>query len=282
MNAFTKVLIVLVLVLSVVFAASQIILFGKRENLGAALKDTNASLKVAKLKAADFEEQLKDRTQAMDRAVADLRLTNQTLGTQVADKAQQVSDLNDKLGQETAQATRLGELAQNQLDNINVQKDRIVQLEAQGSDLRGQIEAKVAEVQQLTDTIKDKNATIGGLDQQLTETKKDNKQLADANEEMTAKLADLVQRGIRIEPAYAPLINGKVLEVDTHLRTAVIDKGSLAGVKPNTEFTIYRDSQFVARMVITDVNKQVSVGHVLLLAEGAEPKQGDNATTQIR
>jgi len=282
MNAFTKVLVVLVLLLSVGFAASQIILYGKREKLGAALEDTRARLSAATQKVNDLSAQLADTQEKMDRTISDLRLANQTLESRLADKTQQANDLTDQLAQQTASVRQLTELSQSQLDSINNLKEQIAQLDAQGADLRAQIEAKVAEVQRLTDTIKDKNATIGELDQQLTEVKKENKRLADANEDMTAKLADLVRRGIQIEPEYAPAINGKVLEVDARLKTAVIDKGSLAGVKPNTEFTIYRDSQFVARMVITDVDKLVSVGHMVLLAEGQLPRQGDDATTQIR
>jgi DNA repair exonuclease SbcCD ATPase subunit len=282
MNAFTKVLVVLVLVLSIGFAASQIWLYGKREKLGAALDTKVMQLRQTENKANQLTADLSKLRGDTDRTIADLRLQAQDLQSKLDTSNQNVQTLQGRLDLTDASVKSLTELSQAQLGTIQTRDASIKQLQDQNADRQAQLEAKVAQVQQLTDTIKDKNANIGDLEQQVTETKKENKKLADANEDMTAKIADMVKRGIEVEPAYAPPINAKVLTVDTALKTAVIDKGSMAGVKPNTEFTVYRDSQYVARIVITDVDKQVAIGRVSLLAQGQEPKQGDDATTRIR
>ena len=282
MNAFTKVLVVLVLLLSIGFAASQIWLYGKREKLGAALDIKITQLRQSEGKANQLTAKLNRLTGDTDRTIADLRLQAQDLQSKLDSSNQNAQTLQGRLDLTDASVKSLTELSQAQLGAIQTRDASIKQLQDQNADRQAQLEAKVAQVQQLTETIKDKNANIGDLEQQLTEIKKENKNLADANEDMTAKIADMVKRGIQVEPAYAPPINAKVLTVDTKLKTAVIDKGTIAGVKPNTQFTIYRDSQYVARIVITDVDKQVAVGRVTLLAQGQEPKQGDDATTTIR
>jgi len=282
MNAFTKVLVILVLVLSLIFAATQVVLYGKRVKLGDALTQKTAQLDTANKQVKDLTTQLSDKTATTDRTIADLRTQAQDLQGKLETANQDVQRLQKEKGQQVASVNDLTATNQRQLDTLNQKIAALDQADKDKADLRSQIQDKTQKLAQVTADLKASEARAGDLDQQLTEVKKERKKLADANEDMTAQLVALRQRGIETTAAFAPPISAKVITVDAKLHTAVIDKGSTAGVKRNTEFTIYRDSQYVAHMYITDVDQQVAAGQVTLLAKGLEPEQGDDATTTIR
>ncbi len=282
MNAFTKVLVILVLVLSLIFAATQVVLYGKRVKLGQALTQRTEALTQKTAEATKAAKDYADLKAQTDQTMSNLRTKGQSLESELAAAKQDIEGLKKEKALQTAQATSLSATIKQQADKLTQKDDAIAKAAQDNADLRAQIDSKVKQLAQVTSDLKASQAHAGDLDQQLTEVKKEKKKLADANEDMTAKLVALRRRGIETEAAFAPPISAKVITVDNKLHTAVIDKGSAAGVKPNTEFTIYRDSTYVARMYITDVDKQVAAGQVTLLAQGLEPKQGDNATTTIR
>ena len=282
MNTFTKVLVVLVLALSLLFTGLQIAFYQRRANLSDMLGAATANLRTQTKLADDRAAQLKDLQDKTDRTIADLRVQVTGLQSDLAGKTQDLASLQSQLTTEVASVKSLTEATKTQLASIDALNANVAQVKAERDDKAAQLTAKAKEVLDLTETVKQRNATIGDQEQQITEVKKENKKLADANDDMMAQLQDLVRRGVDITRQYGPPINAKVLDVDTALHTAVIDKGSVAGVKPNTEFTIYRDSTYVAKIVITDVDKQVAVGRVSLLAKGTEPQQGDDATTLVR
>jgi peptidoglycan hydrolase CwlO-like protein len=282
MNAFTKVLVILVLVLSIGFAASQIILYGKRVKLNTALAQANSQLSQVTSQKNDLDKQLSDLKAGTDRTIADLKNQNQDLDSKLKDAGQNIASLQNDSAQKQASITSLSANTKTLGDTINQKDAALAQADKDKDDLTKQVQDKVTQLAQVTTQLKDSEAKAGDLTQQLTESKKQNVKLADANETMSSQLADLVKRGFNIEPAAAPPINAKVLTVNSQLNTAVINKGSESGVQKNTEFTIYRDSTYVARMIITDVDKQVAAGRVTILAKGQEPQQGDDATTTIR
>ncbi len=282
MNAFTKVLVILVLVLSLIFAATQVMLYGKRAKLGDVLKAQNQALQTATQQVGQFKGDLGDLKSSTDRTIADLRTQTQGLQSKLDTETQANAALQKEKDQQVASVKSLTATTQTQLASIDNLNATIKQLQDQNADRQAQIQDKTKQLAQVTEELKQSQAQAGDLDQQLTEAKKENRKLTDANEDMTAQLVALRMRGIQTEAAFAPPISAKIITVDAELHTAVIDKGTQAGVKPNTEFTIYRDSQYIAHMYITDVNQQVAAGTVTLLAKGVEPKQGDDATTTIR
>jgi chromosome segregation ATPase len=282
MNTSTRVLVVLVLLLSVGFAASQIVLYGKRQDLSALLTDATGKLDKANKLTADLAKQLADAKDSADRTISDLKNQAQDLKSRLDDKTQQYAELEGKNTTLLANNTSLTEQTKGQAEQMLALNNNVKERDAKIADQGAQLTAKAAELVQRDETIKEKNAKIGEQEQQITAIKKEEKKLADANDDMMAQLQDLVRRGVDITPTYGPPIDAKIISVDAKDHTAAIDKGSVAGVKPNTQFTIYRDSTYVAKIVITDVDKQVAVGRVSLLAKGAQPMEGDDATTLVR
>lgn len=283
MNAFTKVLVVLVLVLSLGFAVSQMVLYGRREDVGQQLTKARQQVKTLTDQRDELQGQLSDAKQRLQNVRSQKNTEIDRLKNETQNLTEQNELVRTRLNTAEASVQQLTETTQAQSQRIDDARAQIDELKTRIADLSGQVEEKIAQVQDLQETIRSKNSNIGDLEHTLAQVKKQRQELTAENKRYQAKLAELVQRGIEIEPAYAPPINGRVVRVDPELRTAVIDRGSEAGVKPNTEFTVYRDGQFVANLIVTDVvDKQASVGRATLLAEGKSVQVGDKATTEIR
>ncbi|KPK63776.1 MAG: hypothetical protein AMK73_04915 [Planctomycetes bacterium SM23_32] len=281
MNALSKVLIVLVLVLSVGFAVSQMVLYGKREHYGELYMEEHKARGVAEAAQQDSEKGLRDVKAQLDQ----LRLKTdgeiQELKQDLADEQGRARDL-------TTQNTGLTAAMQgatNQIDNLMA---RNTTLQDTNEGLQGQVKERDESIKKNLDTIDglqttvaEREGTIGDLEHELTEQKKAYQQLALSEERLQAIVGELVERGVHVPPAPLPVINGRVVRVDLEHGVAVVDKGSEAGVKPNTQFTIYDDDGYIARLVIHDVQPEVSAGRVRLLVEDRDIRQGDKVTTEI-
>lgn len=281
MNGVTKVLIVLVFALSVVFAASQVILYGKRENYGDAYNTARKARDTALSQKAEAEGQLKDTQIARD--TVKMRLETENLGLQ-ADLAQgQVrqrelelltGELNSTVQQSSVRITALeGDIAK--------RDGSIEELRATVAQRDGAVTQHLDKIGGLETTVAQRDATIGQLDHDLTETKKALRVTSESEEYLLATIGELKERGIDVPPVALPIVNGRVVRVDLVHGVAVVDKGEDAGVKPNTQFTVYDGSQYVARLVIHDVQPTNSVGIIRLVADGQEVKEGDKVTTEI-
>jgi len=202
MNAFTKVLVVLVLLLSVGFAASQIVLYGKRQDLSAMLDKATSDLKAASTLAADRAAQLKDLQDKTDRTISDLRVQAQDLQTRLSDKTLEAAGLQSQFTTEQASVKSLTEATKSQLASIDSLNANLRERDAKIADQGAQLTAKITQIADLTETVKQANAKIGEQEQQITAVKKENKKLADANDDMMAQLQDLVRRGVEVAPTY--------------------------------------------------------------------------------
>ena len=281
MNAVTKVLIVLVFALSVVFAASQVILYGKRENYGKAYENADQARRTALSQKAEAEGRLKDTQIALDTVKARLETENDGLRADLAQAQVRerelellTGELNNTIQQRGVRITALeGDIAKRD-GNIEELRATIAQRDKS-------IKEQLDKIGGLEGTVAQRDATIGQLDHNLTETKKSLKTTSESEGRLLAILGELAKRDIAIPPAPLPLVNGRVVRVDLEHGVAVVDKGKDAGVKPNTQFTIYDGNQYVARLVIHDVQPTNSVGIIRLEAAGKEVKEGDKATTEI-
>jgi septal ring factor EnvC (AmiA/AmiB activator) len=72
-------------------------------------------------------------------------------------------------------------------------------------------------------------------------------------------------------------IYGKVQQVDPKVGLIVISVGQDDGVKTGMEFTVYRDKGYVGRIVVTEVDKELSIARVDKSVSD-EVKVGDNVS----
>lgn len=282
MNAVSKVLIVLIFLMSVGFAVSQIILFGKRDNYGTKYLEemdgrvrAQEALKKEEAKNADLTKSAASARQALEAQVAQLE-------GDLADAKTVADDLRsegDKLSASlTAMTTNVTSAEALQAEAAKTQE----QLRQQILALNATIEEKLAEIAKLDAELADRNGNIDELQHELSETKIAYQKTSNEEERLQAIIGQLVARGVQIPPAPLPVINGRVVRVDNEAMVAVVDRGKVDGVKPNTQFTLYGDGQYVAKLLIDNVQDEVSVGRIVLLQKGRTVVQGLNATTEIQ
>jgi predicted RNase H-like nuclease (RuvC/YqgF family) len=281
MNALSKVLIVLVLVLSVGFAVSQMVLFGKREDYGKAYMDE-----------ADARARTVEKLEKTEAALEDLRVEfgqlKESKDTRIQGLEQELANAQEASRDLQTQNTNLTTNVTTLTDRANKLEGDIATLEQTNDGLRGEIEQRddtiadqLDKIDSLETTVAEREGTIGDLEHELTELKKDYHELALSEERLQAIVGELVERGVHVPPAPLPIINGRVVRVDLEHGVAVVDKGSDAGVQPNTQFTVYDDGGYLAKLVIHDVQPDVSAGRIRLLVENRTVKQGDKVTTEV-
>ncbi|MFO7958790.1 MAG: hypothetical protein R6X33_17015 [Candidatus Brocadiia bacterium] len=282
MNALTKVLVVLVLVLSIGFAAAQVVLFQKREDFGAQYREAAEQLTSARGELDDVKGQLADKTAQLERLRASSDEQIQSLQDELEQQKARARELNANLEQ---LQTNVGELTQ----VVNKQETRIESLSDTNDDLKNRISElqstindKEGTINQMQDTIGEKDGAIADLRHQLNGVKEERTELAESNARLNGIVQEFRQRGFEVPPAPAPAIDAMVVRVNNETGTAVIDKGSQNEVKPNTQFTVYDDEGFVATLVIHDVWDTVAGGMVTRSAAGRQIAVGDRATTEIQ
>lgn len=281
MNALAKVLIVVVLLLSAGFAVSQMILYGKREDFGKRYRDEVAAHRATDDSLKKAEGELQDKTRALDRVKNDLQNQLDVLTSDLADERARSRDLN------TQGVTLTGIVEQhankiNSLDGVvAARQESIDGLEAEVVKRDGTIQANLDKIDSLQTNVAERDTSIDDLEHQLAESKQAYQIVAVNEERLEAIIGELLERDVHIPPAPLPIINGRVVRVNRELGVAVVDKGGAAGVKPNTQFTIYSDGTYVAKLVVHDVQSEVSAGRIKLLASGRQVEQGDQVTTEI-
>jgi len=282
MSAVAKVLVVLVLLLSAAFAASQIILYGKREDFGARYLEAAQQLRDTTQKLNDTQKALSDKTTAFDTLKEQTNTEIASLKSGLADERTRVQDLNAQLERITTAVQQLTAANQDQEQRLQVREQTVEQLRTTVSERDQTIKENLDKIDELQNTIAQRNATIGELTHDLNQTKTTNVKLAESEQRLQNTIAGLVIRGIEVEPALAPAINGRVIQVDQAIGAAVIDRGTAAGVKPNTQFTVYNDGGYVASLITHQVQDTLSVGKVQMLATGKQVQVGDRVTTEVR
>jgi predicted RNase H-like nuclease (RuvC/YqgF family) len=280
MNAVTKTLIVLVFALSVAFAAVQVMLYGKRENFGEAFKQADSARRTAQEKQKAAEEKLAEVQQDIGSQLSRREADNERLAAdkaeaegQVKELQRTVADMNSTIQQREARVVALEE-------DMDTRDASIAELKGTIQDRDTAIKTHLDKVAALDGTIAERDATIGQLQHDLTETKKTLVATSASEKELLATITELKRRGIAVPPIALPIVNGRVVRVNSEYGVAVVDKGSNSGVKPNTTFTIYDGTEYVARLVVQDVQSDSSLGLIQLQA-GRDVKEGDKATTEI-
>ncbi|MHC4480890.1 MAG: hypothetical protein ACYS1C_07980 [Planctomycetota bacterium] len=281
MNAVSKVLVVLVFLLSAGFAVSQMLLYGKREQFGELYQQAAEARNRAQSDLKEVKGQLQDKTVELDRVKNSLETRIQTLEGNLQDEKGRAQNLNSQVADLTAGVQMLTGRANSLEGDIETRDQTILELRQTVSERDQRIQEHLNTVDSLQSTLAQREAGIGQLEHDLTESKKAYRKLAESEGRLQGIIGELVQRDIQVPPAPLPIINGRVVRVDPQHGVAVVDKGRGAGVKPNTEFTIYNEGGYVGRLIIHDVQPDVSVGRVRLLADGQQVTQGDKVTTEI-
>ena len=282
MSAFTKVLILIVCLLSAVFAASQVVLYGKREDFGKKFRDAREQLQAVTGQRDTAQREVADLRKKADDLKADLEGKLQGLEADLAAQQREVQRLTAELDKQSTSVQMLTETNQRLHTDMQTKDATIVELRDTLQERAGDIETKLAEIEKLNTQVADAAAKIGNLENNILGLKKDKMDLAEKKSQYQRMVSDAIERGVNFAAMQVPPIDALVVRVDPELGIAVIDKGAAAEVQPNTGFTVYNDEGFVASLVIHDVDSNMSVGRVIRLAEGRQLQVGDRATTKVQ
>jgi uncharacterized protein YoxC len=277
MNALAKVLVVLVLVLSVGFAAAEIVLYAKREDYGKKYIDEAKKHAAVQEALNGAQKQLSDTRRDLDTLKEKKDTEILTLKTSLDNEKARSVGLDKEVGQLTTSVQGLTGTTNGLRADVNSRDRTIEGLRAAVAEREQAIKRNLDQVDGLQKAVAERDAKIADLDIKLTDTKKTLAKVTESETQLEAIIAELVQRGIQVPPVPLPLIDGRIVGVRDGV--AVVDRGSKEGVKPNTQFVIYNGDGYVGRLIIHDVQPDVSAGQLRLLAK--EVALGDSATTRI-
>ncbi|QDU72323.1 hypothetical protein [Mucisphaera calidilacus] len=288
MSFLTKVLVVLVSVLSILLVALTVPFVATIEDAQTELAQTKNSLEVAEAKARSAQTEINaamsagaEKSAAMQATIE--QLTGELAKTQSesAESRAALVDANSKLVQREADTSSLSATARQNAELITELTNRIAATETRRVDAetkRVELQDQVSELASLRDS----------LERTVRRLKESQAQLERANAQLVASIAKLPedQRAIvmgettqedafEIEPDR--LIRGEVTGIDQidQLMLVQVNVGEVDGVEKNMIFRIHRQGQFLGQLRITTVDTDNAAGSISL-AQGAI-QVGDSA-----
>lgn len=223
-------------------------------------------------KVANLKEALKERTQS---------------AIEANNKLTQEQQDNEKLKRESARFNETLANLRTDIKNINdrlAEKDtRISKLEEDRDKAKKEAEdyriAKEAAQEQMYEMEIQLNNLQGQLGEKEKLVQNSQKELWEAKQ-ITSQLKG---RGINVSGLLGkekPL-DGIVTAIDAKLPIVMLSVGKDDGVEKGYQFTVYRGSEYIGRVVVEEVYKDASAGRVVKEMSVKTIQKGDNATTRI-
>ena len=283
MSTLSKVFVILVFIVSLVWTGVVATLFAQRIDWkDKFVKEVNYHYQTQQIKNAEI-------------ASARLELDNVRMYVNIL-KAK-----NDQLGIELAAARAKGQEIQRQLDYT---KGLLTKLQAAQDVFVRQLEVQLAQIKDYTAkvetfrvklkrAINEKTMAVQELQyarQQSEVLQKDlaalevnHVDLARKHRHLEEVISELNRVGVRTDFAPRKALRGKVTAVAGDIGLVVISIGRDDGVLSGDEFTVYRGGvqggQFVAKIVIDRVDRKWSAGRVVL--KKSDPGPGDDVSNHI-
>ncbi len=138
---------------------------------------------------------------------------------------------------------------------------------AQMQELQARVEGRRAELAQALGSRPDLAAArraTEGLKGEVARLEEKHVEMARDKKHLEEKINHLKEMGIRTDIAPRKPLRGKVTAVANEIGLVVISIGKDAGVLENDEFTVHREGEFVAKIVIDRADRSWSAGRVVL------------------
>ena len=177
-------------------------------------------------------------------------------------------------------ADRAGEVQKLSAFNEAFEKSLDAQINL-NKDLMSQLDAVRTENMKLSDHLRRAQSTLKEMQTIGEGLEKSNKvlqeQLAQRDKEIEQLNSGETKVGSSTAIASKVRIDGTIIAVKGDI--ASMNVGSASGVKKDMEFTVYRDTNFVAHIRIADVGVADSTG--IILDRTRDPQVGDKASTNL-
>jgi len=284
MTFWAKLLTIIVLVLSIAFAAMSGVIFSKRENFRGLLENEKtanlANQKQAAERIAGLESDLTQKS-------AELKNSLAQLDTQI----RELEGLKAELDERRVLAEK------NQAD-----LEAITDLHAQVVASLDAVTARNLAISKNNDKIVNENrgliASLSKEQERANDLEKLNAGLVDERDDLKVSLAsasetikmnedlfaELERNHIEVRPILdkiiaVPQIRGKVASVDQETNIVILNVGANQGVRKNFPFTVFRGDQFVAKINVFEIHGDYCAAQVS--NRKLKIELGDNAWTRL-
>jgi len=284
MTFWAKVLVIVILVLSIAFAAASGVIFAKRTNYRGMLHKTE-------LQAAETEKELTTQIARLEGNLADARARAKDFETQLHNRDVEFDQKTQKADELQAEVTKLMKEKDEQLAATNKLAESNRSLAEAEEKLRTRYEEIRVASEKCGDNLQAERKKTAELETDvinLTNERDDLKvALAEANKsirETDEILAELASRNIEARTVIdgiriIPLIKTKVADVDMEGGIIVLNAGTDQGVKKNYEFTVFRADKFVATVNVFHTEEDFCAARIVTRA--ADIQLGDSAWTRL-
>jgi hypothetical protein len=291
LSTLTKVLIVLLTVFSIFLCGIVVTYVANAENQREIADGLRRNLQSAKRTEEKAVNDLAEANKAAEQARHDLEAKMNEVQVALSDLQAKYDAVQRENAQLVQRVTDMGasveqanSLQASQMQQAQAAQEEVVALRADQTRL----------AKELTET----NQLLMEKMAVMTQLEGKNKQLIEANQDLQTQLDQYLRQSGRAAAAPQPVtptraivqpampatakdiaLNGRVTAVDMKNALAEISIGAAAGVKPDMNFHVIRDQQFVCDIIILDVDADKAVG-VLKRVQGA-PRAGDVCATNL-
>ncbi len=285
MNSITKVMIVAVLVLSLVYVGVGAVLFATREQWRAKYNEDYAAWQQTQ---AQLQSTIAANQQEIERLTRELSVKTSDL-QQLQDRYVRLDAENKSLLGKTQEMTNRYDNLTDEMAKLSEKYESIVKMALSFQSDLAKTEEQLRVMTRQRDMLDEERQRLEGDLARLTKQFEDTKKLlADANEERE-RLTDIVtalrQRGFAIEEvvgaAKVEPVSGNVVSVDAQLGIVLVNVGAENNVKKGYEFTVSRGGDYVAKIVIHEVFEEAAAGRLLEGYTRTPVKIGDRVDTRL-
>lgn len=276
MSQLAKIFTVVVLVLSVLFAAATLMLFAQRQNWRSESEKLQGDLSALK---RDMENQkknydgiLSEKNSAIESLESELRYAKAETDTRTTERDKALADQK----QVELALVRLQEDHKVTVQTLEKETSRAARMEEELATARSDRQEAVDKMQQAMDAQRDAEAKLASLETKLRDLEK--KWYAAEQELKTLMAGGLAGEEFKTAPEK---INGRVTRIAGEVMQ--LNVGANDGVKEKYKFTVYRNGKYLGQLWARSVAPTYTIAEVIkrYTKDLEAIKEGDLVTTRI-
>ena len=286
MSIFTKIFVVLVMVLSVLLVALLVPFVINTEDYRGQLQNEQQQRQLA-------ERRMSSQASLAEQQIDSVRQTADRLRAQISDQQRTISSLERNVNE------RERTIAQLRNDNADVRSqlarfssglEQAAQINAMLQDeVRTRREGEVrlqTQAIELSDRLQQQETQVSTLERQVRLMREHNEDLSRENEQLMARVETFARPDVEeaLDGGFDPenVIRARVTQVQQigDQSWVALNVGSNDGVREGMRFTIHTGERYFADVVIMQVDETTSAGHVIL--QRREIEDAAEATAGLR
>jgi hypothetical protein len=294
LSTLTKVLIILLTTFSCLLCGVVVTYVAHADNQKQKAEQLQNDISAAKSSQQAAEKDQLAAKEAFEKREAELNEKITALNTTISDKEAEIAKLTQ--AKTEAEQNRDAQIARAQLQTETASASTKLYMDAQKK-----IDTLSSDQTSIKKELEELNVLLAEKMSLVAQFEEKNKQLTEANQDLSNRLNDYLQKYGRMAAApqvatpntgiatpAAPKqereisLKGKVVNVDLQNSVAQVSLGSASGVKQNMTFHVLRGDQFICDIVIQSVDPDKAIGKLGYLDRNrAEPRAGDVVSTNL-